>query len=199
MGELAGESRVEGVRWAREAMFRPVPTDLGPRRLSQRRLTLGRSLRPSAMARLPSLVVTPRSARGGFRTDWRRTPLFSDAGQQSAPGHDTRAPGMSLPQLIDRVEAIPRMARLIRFLPPDSACAHNPGSVDPPKITLVSLAACQNPWLHGGRGEQSARSLCGRNGGAVRPPTWDDLLVVRNVPEPPEVRSAQSEQSSTVA
>src|SRR5262249_22194769 len=34
----------------------------------------------------------------------------------------------------------PRMARLLRLLP-DPACAHEPGSVDPPKITLVSLAA----------------------------------------------------------
>src|SRR5580692_1605143 len=32
------------------------------------------------------------------------------------------------------------MARLLRLLP-DPACAHEPGSVDPPKITLVSLAA----------------------------------------------------------
>src|ERR1700720_885142 len=32
------------------------------------------------------------------------------------------------------------MARLLRLLP-DPTCAHEPGSVDPPKITLVSLAA----------------------------------------------------------
>ena len=32
------------------------------------------------------------------------------------------------------------MARLLRLLP-DPACAHAPGGVDPPKITLVSLAA----------------------------------------------------------
>src|SRR5436305_12468288 len=32
------------------------------------------------------------------------------------------------------------MARLLRLLP-DPTCAHQPGSVDPPKITLVSLAA----------------------------------------------------------
>src|SRR5437870_3894462 len=32
------------------------------------------------------------------------------------------------------------MARLLRFLP-DPTCAHEPGSVDPPKITRVSLAA----------------------------------------------------------
>ena len=37
----------------------------------------------------------------------------------------------------------PWMARLLRFLP-DPACAHEPGSVDPPKITFVSLAAWQN-------------------------------------------------------
>src|SRR5262249_48710038 len=34
----------------------------------------------------------------------------------------------------------PRMARLLRLLP-DPACAHETGRVDPPKITLVSLAA----------------------------------------------------------
>ena len=40
-----------------------------------------------------------------------------------------------------RPDAIPhRMARLLRLLP-DPTCAHEPGSVDPPKITLVSLAA----------------------------------------------------------
>jgi hypothetical protein len=40
-----------------------------------------------------------------------------------------------------RAEAIPhRMAQLLRFLP-DPTCAHEPGSVDPPKVTLVSLAA----------------------------------------------------------
>src|SRR4029077_19550674 len=32
------------------------------------------------------------------------------------------------------------MARLLRLLP-DPTCAHQPGSVDPPKITIVSLAA----------------------------------------------------------
>src|SRR5208282_2972178 len=40
-----------------------------------------------------------------------------------------------------RPDAIPhRMARLLRLLP-DPTCTHQPGSVDPPKITLVSLAA----------------------------------------------------------
>ena len=40
-----------------------------------------------------------------------------------------------------RPDAIPhRMARLLRLLP-DPTRAHEPGSVDPPKITLVSLAA----------------------------------------------------------
>src|SRR5271155_3011267 len=45
------------------------------------------------------------------------------------------------PQLADRrADAIPHwMARLLRFLP-DPTCAHEPGSVDSPKITLVSLA-----------------------------------------------------------
>src|SRR5207248_6390588 len=40
-----------------------------------------------------------------------------------------------------RADAIPhRMARLFRLLP-DLTCAHKPGGVDSPKITLVSLAA----------------------------------------------------------
>src|SRR5205814_3244039 len=40
-----------------------------------------------------------------------------------------------------RPDAIPhRMARLLRLLP-DPTCAHQPGSVDPPKTTFVSLAA----------------------------------------------------------
>src|SRR5438270_7545816 len=43
--------------------------------------------------------------------------------------HRTR--GISIPH---------RMARLLRLLP-DPTCAHEPRSVDPPKITLVSLAA----------------------------------------------------------
>src|SRR3974377_1184083 len=42
-----------------------------------------------------------------------------------------RTRGSSLPQL---------RARLLRLLP-DPTCAHEPGSVDPPKITFVSLAA----------------------------------------------------------
>src|SRR5262249_47240391 len=34
------------------------------------------------------------------------------------------------------------MARLLRLLP-DPACAHDPGSVDPPEVTFVSLAAVE--------------------------------------------------------
>jgi RNA-directed DNA polymerase len=61
--------------------------------------------------------------------------------QGADPGHDppdTR----DQPTAADRrPHAIPdRMARLLRLLP-DPACAHPPGSVDSPKITLVSLAA----------------------------------------------------------
>src|ERR1700736_6817670 len=46
------------------------------------------------------------------------------------------------PAAVDRgPHAIPhRMARLFRLLP-DPSRAHEPGSLDPPKITLVSLAA----------------------------------------------------------
>src|SRR5712671_4703438 len=41
------------------------------------------------------------------------------------------------------------MARLLRLLP-DPSRAHEPGSVDPPKITLVSLAADDSSWACGG-------------------------------------------------
>src|SRR5215831_10639213 len=48
---------------------------------------------------------------------------------------------ISLPQLIEELRPIPpRMARLLLLLP-DPSCAHQPGSVDLPKITLVTLAA----------------------------------------------------------
>src|SRR6202011_4464392 len=61
-------------------------------------------------------------------TNSRRRPDPPDTGDQ--------------PAAVDRAaHAIPhRMARLLRLLP-DPTCAHEPGSVDPPKITLVSLAA----------------------------------------------------------
>src|SRR6516225_8678823 len=51
-----------------------------------------------------------------------------------------RTRGISLPQLIEELTPYPWMARLLRLLP-DPAGAHKPGSLDPPKITLVSLAA----------------------------------------------------------
>jgi RNA-directed DNA polymerase len=52
-----------------------------------------------------------------------------------------RTRGISLPQLIEEIRPIPHwMAWLLRLLP-DPACAHEPGGVDPPKITIVSLAA----------------------------------------------------------
>src|ERR1700736_2806529 len=61
-------------------------------------------------------------------TNSRRRPDPPDTGDQ--------------PAAVDRgPHAIPhRMARLLRLLP-DPSRAHDPGSVDPPKITLVSLAA----------------------------------------------------------
>src|SRR4029077_20726947 len=57
------------------------------------------------------------------------------------PGHDTPDTG-DQPAAVDRgPHAIPhRMARLLRLLP-DASRALEPGSLDPPKITLVSLAA----------------------------------------------------------
>ena len=63
------------------------------------------------------------------------------ADRAAGPGHD--APdARDQPAAADRgAEGIPaRLARLLRFLP-DPACAHQPGGVDAPKITLVSLAA----------------------------------------------------------
>src|SRR5207237_3154790 len=61
--------------------------------------------------------------------------------QGADPGHDPPDTG-DQPAAVDRgPHAIPhRMARLLRLLP-DPSRAHEPGSVDPPKITLVSLAA----------------------------------------------------------
>ena len=53
-----------------------------------------------------------------------------------------RTRGVSLPQLIETWAIPDRMARLLRLLP-DPACAHQPGRVDPPTITHVSLAAVE--------------------------------------------------------
>src|SRR5215813_138636 len=69
-----------------------------------------------------------------------------------------------------RVEAIPpRMARLLRLLP-DPAYAHQPGSVDPPKITLVSLAAVAERAQPLQQTEPSRRSNF-QYGGRHRSPT----------------------------
>src|SRR5271165_5033548 len=61
--------------------------------------------------------------------------------QGADPGHDPPDTGDQPTAADRRPHAIPhRMARLLRLLP-DPACAHQPGSVDSPKTTLVSLAA----------------------------------------------------------
>src|SRR5712691_6579446 len=61
--------------------------------------------------------------------------------QDASPGHDPPNTGDQPTAADRRPDAIPhRMARLLRLLP-DPTCAHEPRSVDPPKITLVSLAA----------------------------------------------------------
>lgn len=61
--------------------------------------------------------------------------------QDANPGHDTPDTGDQSGAADRRTDAIPdRMARLLRLLP-DPACAHEPGSVDLPKTTRVSLAA----------------------------------------------------------
>src|SRR5271165_1035735 len=61
--------------------------------------------------------------------------------QGADPGHDTPDTGRQPTAADRRPHPIPdRMARLLRLLP-DPACALEPGSVDSPKTTLVSLAA----------------------------------------------------------
>jgi group II intron reverse transcriptase/maturase len=61
--------------------------------------------------------------------------------QGADTGHDAPDPGAQPGADDRRTEAISyRVARLLRLLP-DPTCAHKPGSVDSPKITLVSLAA----------------------------------------------------------
>src|ERR1700741_4135945 len=61
--------------------------------------------------------------------------------QDENPGQDPPDTGDQPTAADRRPDAIPhRMARLLRLLA-DPTCAHQPGSVDPPKITLVSLAA----------------------------------------------------------
>jgi hypothetical protein len=85
---------------------------------------------------------------------WERTAHRAKSSRQvqgADTGHDAPDTGRQ-PGADDRgTEAIPyRVARLIRLLP-DPACAHEPGSVDSPKITLVSLAAVAEraQLLHG--------------------------------------------------
>jgi group II intron reverse transcriptase/maturase len=61
--------------------------------------------------------------------------------QGADPGHDPPDSGDQPTAADRRPYAIPhRMARLLRLLP-DPTCAHQPGSVDSPKTTFVSLAA----------------------------------------------------------
>src|SRR5208282_2618188 len=61
--------------------------------------------------------------------------------QDADPGHDPPDTGDQPTAADRRPDAIPHwMARLLRLLP-DPTGAHQPGSVDPPKIALVSLAA----------------------------------------------------------
>src|SRR6516165_428603 len=63
-------------------------------------------------------------------------------GESGPPCGVPSSTGLTRPSSITRDLRNARMslARLLRFLP-DPACAHKPGSLDPPKITLVSLAA----------------------------------------------------------
>ena len=54
-----------------------------------------------------------------------------------------RTRGEVCEQIVEDLAPVPdRMARLLRLLP-DPACAHEPGSVDTPKTTYVSLAAVE--------------------------------------------------------
>ena len=53
----------------------------------------------------------------------------------------SRTRGISLEQMVEDLAAVShRLARLLRLLP-DPAGAHEPGSMDTPETTLVSLAA----------------------------------------------------------
>ena len=71
----------------------------------------------------------------------RIAPKALDKFKDADPGADTPDTGTQSVADYRGTGAIPhRMARLLRLLP-DPASAHEPGSVDPPKITLISLAA----------------------------------------------------------
>ena len=75
---------------------------------------------------------------GGER---RIAPKALDKFKDANPGHDLPDAGTQSVADYRGADAIPhRLARLLRLLP-DPSRAHEPGSVDPPKITLVSLAA----------------------------------------------------------
>jgi hypothetical protein len=86
-------------------------------------------------AQVPGLQHLERRGRAAYRAKGARHIQDADPG---ADLPDTRAQSD-----VDYrgTDAIPhRVARLLRLLP-DPPSAHKPGSVDPSKITLVSLAA----------------------------------------------------------
>ena len=98
-------------------------------------------MREALQRSTPSTAPKP-GARESLRADCRLWDRKSPRQIRDAdPTHDT--PDTRDQSAADdrRVGALhPRMARLLRFLP-NPTCAHQSGSVDPPKITLVSLAA----------------------------------------------------------
>ena len=86
-------------------------------------------------AKVPGFQHLERWERAAHRAEGARQI------QDANPGHDT-PDTRARPTAVDRrADTIPhRMAQLLRLLP-DPACAHQPGSVDSPKTTRVSLAA----------------------------------------------------------
>src|SRR5712672_2612538 len=86
-------------------------------------------------AQVPGVQYLERRERAAHRAKSSRQI------QDASSGHDPPNTGDQPTAAARRPDAIPhRMARLLRLLP-DPTRAHEPGSVDPPKITLVSLAA----------------------------------------------------------
>src|SRR6516165_5506339 len=106
-----------------------------PSSLSVRHLSSATAERPFTRAGpMVRIRVPPAESRANLTKSPRQ---IQDAG----PGHDTPDTRHQPATADRRTEAMPDwMARLLRLLP-DPACAHQPGGVDPPEITLVSLAA----------------------------------------------------------
>src|SRR5271168_3825874 len=86
-------------------------------------------------AQVPGIQHLERGGRAAYRAKGPRHIQDADPGANLP---DTRAQSGADSRGTDAISH--RMARLLRLLP-DPPSAHKPGGVDPPKITLVSLAA----------------------------------------------------------